>query len=130
MTDNGASVPGGRHARFGISVDKDESHVAVDLCGTLDEEGAGLVALWLAPLVLLERLRTVVIDIGLVTTVTADGLDTLVELIELAQHRQCTLQIIAGGPGRAAPLRLDGPAGSVLNELLRSVADQNKLSDP
>jgi hypothetical protein len=81
-------------------------------------------------MVLMERLRTVVIDIGLVTTVTVDGLDTLVELIELAQHRQCALQIIAGCPGRAAPLRLDGPVGSVLNELLRSVADQNKLSDP
>jgi ABC-type transporter Mla MlaB component len=129
MTDNAASEPG-QHARFGISVDKDESHVAVDLSGTLDEEGACLVALWLTPLVLMERLRTIVIDIGLLTTITVDGLDTLAELIELAQHRQCALQIIAGCPGRAAPLRLDGAVGSALNELLRSMADQNTLRDP
>jgi anti-anti-sigma regulatory factor len=129
MTDNAASVQG-HHERFCISVDKDDSHIAVGLCGTLDEEGAGLVAMWLTPLVVIEPRRTVVIDIGLVTTITVEGLDTLVELIELAQHRQCDLQIIAGSPGRAAPLRLHGPAGSVLNELLRSVAEQNTLTDP
>src|SRR3979409_984648 len=123
MTDNAASVQG-NHERFCISVDKDDRHIAVGLRGTLDEEGAALVALWLTPLVVIERLRTRVLAVGLVTTITVEGLDTLVELIELAQHRQCDLQIIAGSPGRAAPLRLHGPAGSVLNVPRRALAAQ------
>jgi anti-anti-sigma factor len=121
----GASRESGQHERFGISIDKDDSHVAVDLCGNLDDESAGLIALWLTPLVLIERLRTVVIHIGLITTMTVEGLDTFVELIELAQHRGCDLRVIAGSEGRAEPLRLVGPASSIVGELLSALAEQN-----
>jgi anti-anti-sigma factor len=94
---------------FGICVDKDDQHVTVDLSGTLDQETACLVALWLTPMVLVEPARTVNIDLTLVTSVTADGLGVLVDLIELAHHRHCDVQVIAGTDGHLYPLWLIVP---------------------
>jgi anti-anti-sigma factor len=84
-----------QHDRFGIDVDKDDQHVTIDLYGTLDLETASLVALWLTPVVLVESSRGVHIDITRVTSVTAEGLGVLIDLIELARHRQCDLRVVA-----------------------------------
>jgi hypothetical protein len=120
----------GQHERFGISVDCDAHRVTVELSGILDEDGAGLIALWLTPLVLFDRRRMVVIHIGLLAMISVEGLSTLIELVELAQLRRCDLRFVAGSAGRAVPLRLDGPARLILDELVRRLPAQDEPGDP
>jgi hypothetical protein len=52
---------------------------------------------------------------------TVDVLDTLADLVELAQHRHCELRVIAGPAGIIAPLRLDGTPDTLVAELLRGL---------
>jgi ABC-type transporter Mla MlaB component len=107
--------------RFGIEVDRSDRRVAVQLHGVLDQECISWVALWLTPIVLVAPSRSVCLDLSRVTSMTVEVLDTLADLVELAQHRHCELELIAGPVGMIAPLRLDGAPDPVVAELLRGL---------
>lgn len=108
--------------RFGVSVEQDERQVAVRLDGVLDQEGSSLVALWLTPFVLLEVARPVLVDLTGLTCLHAEGLETLLDLIELAGYRRCPIRFVVGDPDHAASLHLEGSYDRLLANLVSALA--------
>ncbi|WIX98558.1 STAS domain-containing protein [Amycolatopsis mongoliensis] len=98
---------------FTISFAEDDRRIVVRIAGVLDENGSSLVALWLTPHVLLTPERPVVLDLTELTALHHTGLATLADLAELAVHRHCPFELVAGDGDTTRPLRLAGVAGAL-----------------
>ncbi|WP_329045924.1 STAS domain-containing protein [Amycolatopsis sp. NBC_01488] len=98
---------------FSISVTEGDDRVLVRLAGDLDENGSGLVALWLTPYVILTPGRPVVLDLTELTAVHHTGWETLADLVELAAYRRCSLELVADESGDGRPSHLDGFASLI-----------------